>query len=271
LNLAEFLKETRYIVTGRQDANGDTVWMFSIPEPKNSFINLLTCFFDSESNCCLIFRFSDNKNLDKGFNEQKVQYYLYRLSQDGYLLNKILLPNSKNLNQFILPSNNLVKDVFVLIYWQYTDYYNWQKMFSSPKDVVAFSAQGEEKWTVSEKRDGNFKEFNYLIYADSYFYTIFESINKKSFLKIFSPDGLPWEIELKGKTITPIKLDKVGNIYIGINEGLKEYLYSYTSTGIFRWSIEVKGIRDFTLGTNKNIYYYNRNRNILYNIHDQKK
>jgi len=218
------------------DANGNTVWTYSIQEPKNSFINFETCFFDTTFlDSYFLFQFADLKSLDKGMNDQKYEYYIYKLSQDGYLQWNKLIPNSKNLTQFIMPSGNLVKNVFILVFWQYRNYDDWEKMFSSPKDIVAFNTRGEEVWKVTEKRNGNFEEFNYPIDSGSYFYTIFQS-DKKSYLKVFSAEGLPWEVELKGEAKTPLKLDKANNVYIGIDGGSKEYINSYTSTGILRWS-----------------------------------
>jgi hypothetical protein len=64
-------------------------------------------------------------------------------------------------------------------------------------------------------------------------------IKGTSHIKIFSNGGLYTQVELKGKAITPLKLDKDGNIYVGVSDGLKNSIYSYTSTGDLRWSLVV--------------------------------
>lgn len=260
------------------DANGFTVWIHTIPTPVNTIVEFKTCFFDNTYSHFL-FQFVDVRSLDPAKKGIEDVFKLFSVkSKNGNLSPEKVVANGKNLNHWILPSGKIANNSFILTFWQNKPAYftseNFTHSMSQAKEIVAYHSYGKEKWKLTEKQVGYFDEQYYPTQGDSYFYTIFrtdapDTDKGTSHIKIFSNGSLYTQVELKGKAITPLKLDKDGNIYIGVSDGLKNSIYSYTLTGDLRWSLVVYGVKDFALSPNKTILYYHRNRNELYCIQDQ--
>ena len=212
------------------DAKGNTKWTLGLSEDLFFYDQY---FFDTEGNGYFFFSIIDKETYIPEEGCYDFDDYLISISPEGQLRWKNLLTQDRNLISRFVPSNHLIKDTFLLAYYQNT----YLHQDEGPIKIIAYDTQGNEAWeTIIDQ-----SVLSYAVNQSNQFYIAFnDQAESKAHLRCYSSNGDElWGTTLEGRVTSSPGVDDQDHIYIGVINNKSSYLCAFDNQGNEQWNLLV--------------------------------